>query len=155
MVECELVRIVIRENADRQYIYLREKGGDRAFPIVIGVSEAAEINRKAVGERTLRPLTHDLLRCVIGALGAAMTGVEISDLRENTFFAHLIITQGDREMRVDCRPSDAVALAVAESAPIFVAESVLAVAAPEITPQAEQNPPEDPPKESEEGPEEA
>lgn len=129
MVECELVRIVIRESADQQYIFLREKGGERSFPIVIGVAEAAEINRKAMGTRTMRPLTHDLLRQVVGDLGGAIVGIEVSDLRESTFFANLILQQGDRIIRVDCRPSDAIALALAASVTISVSESVLAQAA--------------------------
>ena len=130
MVECELVRIVMRETTDQQYIYLREKEGDRTFPILIGVAEASEINRKAIGLSTRRPLTHDLLRTVVGELGGALEGIEVYDLRESTFFAHLVLRQGDRILRVDCRPSDAIALAVAESVPIRVAESVLNVAAP-------------------------
>jgi len=130
MVECELVRIVMQETSDQQYIYLREREGSRTFPILIGVAEASEINRKAVGLSTRRPLTHDLLRAVVRELGAALEGIEVYDLRDSTFYAYLVLRQGDRILRLDCRPSDAIALAMAESVPIHVAENVLALAAP-------------------------
>ncbi len=125
LVECELSRIVIREDSDAQFIYLQEKNGSRAFPIVIGPAEAAEINRKATGMRTPRPLTHDLLRGAVAELGASIQGIEVNDLRESTFYATLVLEQGDRQVRVDCRPSDAIALAMAESCPIHVSEEVL------------------------------
>jgi bifunctional DNase/RNase len=125
MVECELSRIVIRDNSDAHYIYLKEKGGKRAFPIEIGFYEAAEINRKAMGTKTPRPLTHDLLRNAVADLGGKIRGIEVNELRESTFFATLVLEQNDKVHRVDCRPSDAIALAVAESVPIHVAESVL------------------------------
>ena len=125
MVECELARIVIREDSLDQYIFLREKNGKRSFRIVIGQSEASEINRKVIGVGTKRPLTHDLLRSTVRELGARIVGIEVNDLRSNTFFANLILEQGDRMLRVDCRPSDAIALAAAENVPIEVDEKVL------------------------------
>ena len=131
MVECELCRIVIREQSDQQYIFLQEKQGARVFPIVIGLYEAVEINRKVVGHSTQRPLTHDLLRETVGKLGARIVAVEVDELRESTFHAKLILQHQGEEIRVDCRPSDAIALAVAEQVPISVAESVLEQAAQE------------------------
>jgi bifunctional DNase/RNase len=126
MVECELARIVIRENSDAQYIILREKGGNRAFPIVIGPYEAAEINRKVMGRTTPRPLTHDLLRSALTELGGRILEIEVDDLRDGTFFAKLVVEQNGRTLRVDSRPSDAIALAIAEGITIRVAEHVLA-----------------------------
>jgi bifunctional DNase/RNase len=128
LVECRLARIVFRENSDQQYIYLEEKGGSRSFPIVIGFFEAAEIHRKVRGEPAQRPLTHDLLRSAMEQLGGKLRCVEVSDLRENTFFANLVVDQDGRTLRIDCRPSDAIALAVAHHAPIAVEEAVLAAA---------------------------
>jgi len=125
MVECELTRIVIREHSNPQYIFLREKSGNRVFPIVIGVSEASEIRRKFTATPTERPLTHDLLRSAIHILGGRILRIEVVDLREGTFFANLILEQDGRVLRVDCRPSDAIALAVAEDAPVAVSELVL------------------------------
>ena len=131
LVECELQRIVIRRNIhERQYIYLREKNGERSFPIVIGFFEAQEIYRKINGEETVRPLTHDLIRNVVRDLGARMKAVEVDSLVDNTFFAKLVLEQPgqDEACRIDCRPSDAIALAVAENLPISVDDSVLTAA---------------------------
>ena len=125
MVECELSRIVIRESSDHQYIYLQERTGPRSFPIVIGIYEAFEINRKVTGIDTARPLTHDLLRSAVGSLGGEIRGVEVDSLRNNTFHAKLLLEKDDHMLRVDCRPSDAIALAVAAHVPIHVEESVL------------------------------
>jgi len=128
LVECRLARIVFRENSDHQYIYLEEKGGGRSFPIVIGSFEAAEIHRKVRGDAAQRPLTHDLLRAAMEQLGGKLRCVEVNDLRDNTFFANLVVEQEGRTIRIDCRPSDAIALAVAHQAPIAVEESVLVAA---------------------------
>lgn len=126
MVEMELARIVIRETSDTQCIYLREKGGERQFPIVIGIFEAWAIDRGVRSKGTQRPMTHDLFAAVVGAMGGKLEQVSVSDLRDNTFFASLHLRRLDGEERtVDARPSDAIALAVHLKAPIFVAEKVL------------------------------
>jgi bifunctional DNase/RNase len=125
LVECRLSRIVFRDNSDQQYIFLEERTGGRAFPIVIGPFEAAEINRKVTGQTAPRPLTHDLLRLAMEQLGGKLRCVEVHDLRDNTFFANLVVDQDGRTIRIDCRPSDAIALAVAHHAPIAVEEAVL------------------------------
>ncbi len=129
LVECRLSRIVFREDSDQQYIFLQERAGDRAFPIVIGFFEAAEIHRKANGQVPTRPLTHDLLRSTMEQLGGKLRCIEIHDLRENTFFANLVVDQEGRTVRVDFRPSDAIALAVAQNAPIAVEDHALTAAA--------------------------
>ncbi len=127
MVEMQLYRIVIRETSDQQRIYLREKAGTRMFPIVIGIHEAAAIDRKIRDRPPQRPMTHDLLASVVGALGASVDRVVISDLRNNTFHARIDLRQPGQEetVSVDARPSDAIALAAHVGAPIFVAEDVL------------------------------
>ena len=125
MIPVELSRIVFRDNADQQYIYLREIGGLRGFPIVIGSNEAMEIRRKVMNIRTPRPMTHDLVRLLLQALDAKVTRVVVNDLRDNTFFANLYLKHGDRDIVVDCRPSDAIALATALSVPIFVEDHVM------------------------------
>jgi len=128
LVECRLSRIVLRETSDQQLIYLEEKKGSRSFPIVIGFFEAAEINRKIAEKGVVRPLTHDLLRTTIEKLGGQLRGIEICDLRENTFFANLVLEHDGETLRIDCRPSDAIALAVAQNVPIAVEEAVIASA---------------------------
>ena len=122
----ELSRIFIREMTDMQIIELSEVDGDRTFPIVIGLPEAFAIERRLKGIEIPRPQTHDLLASVIRELGGKLNRIIINDLAEGTFFAKLIINHDGREVEVDSRPSDAIALGVAEDVPIYVAEHVLA-----------------------------
>lgn len=125
MVEVELVKIVIRDTSEQQYIFLKEKGGERIFPIVIGYFEASAIDRHVRGVGTPRPMTHDLLSNVVEALGARILRVVVNRLHENTFYARLYVQQDESEVDIDCRPSDAIALAVQSEVPIYVAEEVL------------------------------
>ena len=124
-VQMELSRIFIREMTEMQIIELTEVDGDRTFPIVIGLPEAFAIERRLKGIEIPRPQTHDLLASVIRHLGGQLVRIVINDLRDGTFFARLIIDIDGREIEVDSRPSDAIALGVAEEVPIYVAESVL------------------------------
>jgi bifunctional DNase/RNase len=124
-VHMELSRIFIREMTDMQIIELTEVEGDRTFPIVIGLPEAFAIERRLKGIEIPRPQTHDLLASVIRHLGGQLKRIIINDLRDGTFFAKLIIDVDGEEIEVDSRPSDAIALGVSESVPIFVAETVL------------------------------
>jgi len=127
MVEVVLGRIVIREHADRQYVYLVERGGQRGFPIVIGSNEAAEIQRVVAGSECERPLTHQLAFAILESLGAKLRRCDIVDLRQNTFYAQLVLetTQPTSSVVLDARPSDAIALALRAGCPLRVAESVL------------------------------
>ncbi len=129
MVDVRLARIVLRDGADKQYIYLVEKEGPRKFPIVIGYNEAREIYRVVRQEQTERPLTHQLCFSCIRALEAQLTSVDIIDLRHNTFFANLVLKSDGAITVVDARPSDAIALALRAKCQIRVAESVLKRAA--------------------------
>ena len=124
-VQVELKRIIITETSDQQVIYLKEMEGERTFPIVIGSPEASAIDRRLKSMPTPRPQTHELLSDVIEKLGGRLERILINDLQEHTFFAKLVIRQGGRSIEIDSRPSDAIALGVAHSVPIFVAEHVL------------------------------
>jgi len=124
-VHMELSRIFIREIADGQIIELSEVGGSRTFPIVIGLPEAWAIDRRLKGGRVERPQTHDLLSSVIEALGAEVRRVVINDLSNGTFYARLVLVHDGEEIEVDSRPSDAIAIAVADDADIYVDELVL------------------------------
>ena len=124
-VQMELCRIIISEIGDQQIIYLKEVEGERTFPIVIGIFEATSIDRRVRGIQTPRPVTHDLLASVVDHLGGEVQDVVISELREHTYFARLRIRRDGELIEVDCRPSDAIALAVTVNAPIYVAEEVL------------------------------
>jgi len=119
------VRIIINENSDQQYIFLREKDGARQFPIVIGIVEALAIDRFVKQLATERPLTHELLHATIEALGGAVSRVKVTELKNQTFFAHLVVRRGGQEIEIDARPSDAIAIAVRSGAPLFVHADVL------------------------------
>lgn len=124
-VQMELKRIIISEIHEQQVITLKEVDGDRSFPIVIGIFEATSIDRRVKGITNPRPLTHDLVANSIDQLGGELQDVYINDLREHTYFAKLRVRQEGELVEIDCRPSDAIALAVTAKVPIYVAEDVL------------------------------
>lgn len=148
-VRMELSRILIRELNDMQIIELREVGdgedepaaGDattgngsarRTFPIVIGLPEAQAIERRLKGVPIKRPQTHDLLGSVIRSFGGTLESITIHDLAEHTFYARLNIRGSDgKVIQVDSRPSDAIALGIANDVPILVEEHVLDAAVSE------------------------
>lgn len=126
MIKVELARIMISETSDHQIIVLKESQGQRSFPIVIGLHEAWAIDRAVKGIPTPRPLTHDLITNVIERLGAGLSQIVINDLRNNTFYAKLMVLRDDKGViEIDSRPSDAIAIAMQRKTPIFVEEKVL------------------------------
>ncbi len=126
MVEMELNKIIIDEKRHDQLIVLKEKGGSRLLPIVIGLNEASAIKLKISGFNPPRPLTHDLLFDIIGNLEASIDKVIIDKLEENTFHAKLVIkTAGGSFKTIDARPSDSIALAVRFHAPILVEDEII------------------------------
>ena len=130
-VQMELRRIIINEINEQQYIMLREVDGERSFPIVIGMFEALSIDRRVKGVQWPRPMTHDLIVNVIDHLGGDLQDIYINDLRDHTYFAKLRVRREGEIVEVDCRPSDAIAVAVTAKVPIYVAEDVLEEAAGE------------------------
>ncbi len=126
-VEMELSRIIISEINDQQVIYLKEVGGKRQFPILIGIFEATSIDRRVKNYQSPRPLTHDLVVGLVEALGGELDSVVISELREHTYFARLRVKQDGELIEIDSRPSDAIAVAVScrPPLPIYVAEDIL------------------------------
>ncbi len=109
----------------QRVVILKEKNTDRYLPIWIGSPEADAIAVKLQDVTVPRPLTHDLLGAVIGNLGARVDHVVVSDLQEDTFYAKIAIVRDGQTTEVDCRPSDAIAIAVRSSVPIFVEDGVL------------------------------
>ena len=129
---CRLAQIVVDEGNDHQVVFITEiDGAHRRLPIAIGPTEALAIDRAVKGQQFPRPLTHDLLACIIAATKHTLVEVRIVDLREKTFFAEIVLEGPDQIRRdIDCRPSDAVALLVRHpGVPLLVAEVVLAEAA--------------------------
>ncbi|HEY1690281.1 MAG TPA: bifunctional nuclease family protein [Solirubrobacteraceae bacterium] len=113
-------------------VLLKTVDGNRFLPIWIGHPEAASILMKLQGASTPRPMTHDLLCDMLGELDVKCTQVAVTELRDNTFFASITLSVNGREMEIDSRPSDAIALAVRAGAPIFAAEEVIAESAIEF-----------------------
>lgn len=109
----------------QRVVILKERYADRYLPIWIGSNEADAIAIRLQNISVARPLTHDLLKSTLDQLGAQITQIAVTDLNEDVFYARIIISIDGREVEVDSRPSDAIALAVRADAPIFVAESVL------------------------------
>ena len=106
-------------------IVLSEVDGERAFPILIGVHEAYAIDRRIKGIVVQRPLTHDLIEQLLGRLECELEHVVISELRDSTFYAKLVLRRNGDLIEVDSRPSDAIAIGAGGETPIFVDESVL------------------------------
>jgi bifunctional DNase/RNase len=106
-------------------VLLKTVDGNKFLPIWIGHPEAAAILMKLQGASTPRPMTHDLLSDVLDQMEAKCEKVSVTELRDNTFFASITISMNGSEMEIDSRPSDALALAVRTSAPIFAADEVI------------------------------
>jgi hypothetical protein len=123
-IAVELSQILINEAADQQVIVLKETEGVRNFPIVIGMSEILAIDRRLKGIELPRPLTHELLAGVIEQLGGHIEKIVINDLRDHTFYAVIHIRQGDKQIEIDSRPSDAIGLAAGLNVPLFVEDRV-------------------------------
>jgi bifunctional DNase/RNase len=125
----DLLGVRLELPANTPVVLLREQSGERVLPIYIGPEEAKAIAVALEGMVMPRPMTHDLLRDVLGAMGATLTRVTVTELRDRTFYAELELRQDGRTFRVSSRPSDAIALAVRVDAPIYAAEDVLDEAA--------------------------
>lgn len=109
----------------QRVVILREKDSDRYLPIWIGPAEADAIAVKLQDLNVPRPLTHDLLGTIIDSLGGSIKHILVNDLHNDTFYAKITIQSNGEAKEIDCRPSDAVALAVRAQVPIFAEEAVL------------------------------
>jgi bifunctional DNase/RNase len=118
-------------------VLLKVEGENRLLPIGIGCPETAAILMKLQRRVLARPLTHDLLASVIDGLSASLERVLVTEVRDNTVYAVLQLVAGDKEIDVDSRPSDAIALAVRTEAPIFVSTELLATNGIEFEQQRE------------------
>lgn len=129
-IQCEILGLSSSPSTGGAYaILLKEINGSRRLPIIIGAFEAQAIALEIEGIKPPRPLTHDLLKNIIDNMGAGVIEVLIDELRENTFYAKIILEVSALTNEIDARPSDAIALAVRAQAPIYVSESVMDSAA--------------------------
>jgi uncharacterized protein len=106
-------------------VLLKTADGNKFLPIWIGHAEAAAILMKLQSQAPPRPMTHDLLTDMLEQLGAHVTRITVTELRENTFYAQITVQQDGSEIEIDSRPSDAIALAIRAEAPIFAADDVI------------------------------
>ena len=125
MIEVAIDSIRVSLMNYQRVVILREKTADRYLPIWIGLAEADAIAAKLQGVKLERPLTHDLLRSTIEALGAKVNSINIFDLKNDVFYAKILLSVDGGQIEVDSRPSDALALAVRVEVPIYVDESVM------------------------------
>ena len=137
MKRLEVVGVRVEVPSNQPIVLLREQGGERFLPIWIGAVEATAIAFASGGVQPPRPLTHDLFKDVIIGLGATLTAVELTEIKEGVFYAELLLTSTNGERRISARPSDAIALAVRTESPIFASDELLAEAGIEIAEQAE------------------
>jgi len=125
MLEMSIDSIRVSVVNSQRVVILKESQSDRYLPIWIGSAEADAIAIKLQGVSVPRPMTHDLLYSMITALGAVINFVLVSDLQNDTFYAKIYLNVDGREIEIDSRPSDAIAIAVRAQTPIYVEEQVL------------------------------
>lgn len=148
MVEMSVWQMVLDEKTRFPIVILQEKDGPGKLPIWIGPAEAQAIALEMQGKKFQRPLTHDLLVTMVRALKAEVRKIEISALKENTFYARIILQRDNELISVDARPSDSIAIALRMKAAIFAARELLtgeldgsfATGDPEESPEPEREP---------------
>jgi bifunctional DNase/RNase len=125
VIELELVGVRVELPHNQPIVLLKERAGDRFLPIWIGAVEATSIAFALQGVVTSRPMTHDLMRDLLSNLEVSVDRIVVTELREGTFYAEIRMTSDGESVTVSSRPSDAIALAVRATVPIFADESVL------------------------------
>jgi bifunctional DNase/RNase len=124
LIEVAVDSIRVHMPTGQHVVILKEKGADRYLPIWIGPFEANAIALKITGVKPDRPITHDLMASTMSELGIGIARIVVSSLSDEVFYARIHMRQDGREIDVDARPSDAIALAVRLECPIFVADEV-------------------------------
>ncbi|MCZ6456630.1 MAG: bifunctional nuclease family protein [Actinobacteria bacterium] len=125
MIPMDVVGVRVELPSNQPIVLLREKDGSRYLPIWIGANEATAIAIALEGIQPPRPLTHDLMRSVIDAVGALAVRVVITEMRDSVFYADLALEVSGKEVQISSRPSDAIALAVRTGTPVFTISGVL------------------------------
>jgi len=125
MVRMTVAHLGLDRSTNTPVVVLQEQAGDRSLRIWIGAAEAAAIALEMRGEAPPRPMTHDLLKHLLVGLGGALRRVTITGVKDNTYFAELLVYRGEQILEIDARPSDGIALALRTDAPIFVSEDLL------------------------------
>jgi bifunctional DNase/RNase len=134
MIEVNIDSIRVSLMSQHRVVVLREVDSSRYLPIWIGPFEADAITLQLQGVQVARPLTHDLLKSIIDEMGATISHITVTELKNETFFAQIVMDVNGNSVEIDSRPSDAIALAVRVKVPLFVAEEVMDAAS--IVPEA-------------------
>lgn len=125
MVEVTVSRLGLDASTNSHVVILQERQGGRFLPIWIGPTEAEAIAAHLNGIKRERPMTHDLARALVTALGGTLRRVQITRVQSSTYYAELHLLRADQLITLDARPSDSIAIALRLHAPIFVQESLL------------------------------
>lgn len=125
MIELELVGVRVELPHNQPIVLLKETDGERFLPIWIGAVEATSIAFALQGVETARPMTHDLMKDLLDSLAVDVERIVVTELRDGTFYAEILMNAGAGEVRVSSRPSDAIALAVRGGIPVYADEAVL------------------------------
>ena len=128
MVEVRLTAVRVDVPSANPVVLLQELGGARSLPIFIAPDGATAIAYALQGVEVPRPMTHDLLKDVVEALGAQVVRVIVTELRDATYYAEIEFAAGEQHLRVSSRPSDAIALALRTDSPLFVEDALMAEA---------------------------
>ncbi|MAS35955.1 MAG: hypothetical protein CL610_18250 [Anaerolineaceae bacterium] len=129
MIEVVIDSIRVSLMSQERIVVLKDVNSDQYLPIWIGPCEADAITFELQEQPSKRPLTHDLLKTAIREMGGQVVQILINDLRKDIFYARILVDLGDRQVEIDSRPSDAIALAVRVKVPIFVEDNVMREAA--------------------------
>jgi bifunctional DNase/RNase len=138
MVEMKLIGVRVELPGNQPIVLLKESEGERYLPIWVGTAEATAIAFALQGVVTARPMTHDLMKNILEELGVGVERIEITELREGTFYASIQMARNGTPFQISSRPSDAIALAVRVDVPIFANEEVLTEASIVIREDEEQ-----------------
>ena len=125
MRELEIESIRVRQETQQRAVVLRVKDSDLFLPIFVGHFEVEAIRIKLMDVEVQRPMTHDLLDDVIGNLGGSVKSIVVSELKNDTFYAKILVDYNNTIIEIDSRPSDAIALAVRTNAPIYAEDDVV------------------------------
>ena len=125
LVEMKVAGLAIDPITNMPILLLKDLEEHRSVPIWIGLIESSAIATELEHIQLTRPMTHDLVKNLLGELGAEVLHVEIADLKDNTYYAHLVVKQASRVIELDARPSDAIAIALRVGCPIYVADHVI------------------------------
>jgi len=124
-IEMSIKGLMVDPITNTPIVILRDPDNKLNLPIWIGLLEATAMATELEGIKMARPMTHDLLRSILGEVGAVVECVEVTDLKDNTYFALIYLRLNGREVTIDARPSDAISLALRTKSPIYVAKKVL------------------------------